>query len=456
MSHVFVVDALKQPLTPAHPGRARLLLTTGKAAVFRPFLFTILFKQHIEQPAPAPLRLKSDPGAKTTGLALLDDASGSVVWAAELTHWGGASKKALDTRRAVRRGQRACKPQWANRRRKRGWLSPSLCSRVDNILTWGERIRQRANVTALSQELVRFDLHNRENPDVAGVHYQQCTLLGYAVREYCLEKWGRTCAYYGATNIPLQIEHICACARGGTQRISNLTLACETCHRAKGTQNMRDVLAHDPVHLEHMLQRARTSCKDATVVNATRWWLFEMLNATGLPVETGSGGVTEWNRTIRARPKTHWLDAATMGTSTSEHRHTEKIVPLLIQATGRGHRRVCNVNDLGFPVSHRKRHRRSLGFQTGDLVRAVVLQRFVCRGSHAGRVAVKASGYVTITTAHGKVTDVPADRTSDWLSLPERSTACNPTAHLPIKKGHSSPACNARGSLARFLWRNCE
>ena len=33
MSKVFVLDALKQPLTAVHPGRARLLLTAGKAAV---------------------------------------------------------------------------------------------------------------------------------------------------------------------------------------------------------------------------------------------------------------------------------------------------------------------------------------------------------------------------------------------------------------------------------------
>ena len=33
MSNVFVIDANKRPQDPVHPGRARLLLTAGKAAV---------------------------------------------------------------------------------------------------------------------------------------------------------------------------------------------------------------------------------------------------------------------------------------------------------------------------------------------------------------------------------------------------------------------------------------
>ena len=156
MSHVFVLDALKQPLTPVHPGRARLLLTAGKAAVYRTAPFTILLKREVEQPAPAPLRLKIDPGATTTGLALVDDARGAVVWAAEVTHRGTQIKQALDTRRSVRRGRRQRRTRyrparWANRRRKAGWLSPSLGSRVEILLTWVTRIRRIVHVTALSQ-----------------------------------------------------------------------------------------------------------------------------------------------------------------------------------------------------------------------------------------------------------------------------------------------------------------
>jgi hypothetical protein len=40
MSNVFVLDTKKHPLNPVHPGRARILLTQGKAAVFKRYPFT--------------------------------------------------------------------------------------------------------------------------------------------------------------------------------------------------------------------------------------------------------------------------------------------------------------------------------------------------------------------------------------------------------------------------------
>ena len=38
------------------------------------------------------------------------------------------------------------------------------------------------------------------------------------------------------TDVPLQIEHLTPRARGGSNRVSNLTLACEPCNVKKGTQ----------------------------------------------------------------------------------------------------------------------------------------------------------------------------------------------------------------------------
>ena len=69
---------------------------------------------------------------------------------------------------------------------------------------------------------------------MSGVKYQQGELAGYEVREYLLEKWGRRCAYCGATDIPLQVEHIVPKVRGGSNRVSNLTIACKPCNDAKG------------------------------------------------------------------------------------------------------------------------------------------------------------------------------------------------------------------------------
>ena len=412
MSKVFVVDTNKQPLNLVHPGRARLLLSSGQAAVYRRYPFVIILKRAVETPEVHPLRLKIDPGSKTTGLALMDEASGEVVFAAELSHRGGAIKKALDKRRNMRRGRRNRKtryrkPRWQNRKRPKGWLPPSLESRVANILTWVKRLCKWASLTAISQELVKFDLQQIQDPEISSVGYQQGTLFGYELREYLLEKWNRQCAYCAATDVPLQIEHIQARAKGGTNRVSNLCLACETCNQAKGTQDIRVFLAEKPEVLKRILAQAKAPLKDATAVNATRWSLYDRLKTLGLPVECGSGGLTKFNRVKRELPKTHWLDATCVGKSTPEQITTRWVSPLLIAAKGHGRRRKCNVNDIGFPVSKPKGAKRVRGFQTGDLVRAVVPEHLECVGTHAGRVAVKAAGRFDITTKHGKVTDVP-------------------------------------------------
>lgn len=76
-----------------------------------------------------------------------------------------------------------------------------------------------------------------ENPEISGVQYQQGTLQGYEVRQYLLEKWSRKCTYCGVENVPLQIEHIQPLAKGGSDRVSNLCLACEKCNTKKGTKD---------------------------------------------------------------------------------------------------------------------------------------------------------------------------------------------------------------------------
>ncbi len=125
MSRILVVDTQRRPLHPCTPARARLLLKQGKAAVLRRYPFILILKVAHAEAENAPLRLKIDPGSKTTGLAVVNDSSGDVIWATELTHRGEAVHKALVKRRAARRSRRSRhtryrKPRFANRRSPRG------------------------------------------------------------------------------------------------------------------------------------------------------------------------------------------------------------------------------------------------------------------------------------------------------------------------------------------------
>jgi len=397
---VFVLDANKRILTPCRPKRARILLNTGKAKVFRNYPFTIILKREVLNASPRELRVKLDPGSKKTGIAVLDDTNGKVVFAGEIEHRGHNIKESLDSRRAIRRGRRFRttryrQARWLNRTRPIGWLAPSLESRIANILTWVKRLSKFSNIKSISQELVKFDTQQMDNPEISGVEYQQGTLFGYEVREYLLEKWQRKCAYCGKSNTALEIEHIIPKSRGGSNKISNLTLACNKCNLSKGNKTAEEF------GFKEIQKQAKKPLKDAAAVNSTRWKLYNSLKIVGLPIEVGSGGLTKFNRITRKLAKEHWIDALCVGKSTPEKLDIENIKPLQIKATGHGSRQMCLVDKYGFPRTKAKSAKVVKGFQTGDIVKAIV-DKGKKIGTYIGKVAIRVSGSFNISTL-GKV-----------------------------------------------------
>ncbi|NJN06847.1 MAG: HNH endonuclease [Richelia sp. RM2_1_2] len=406
MSKVFVIDSEKRQLDPMHSAQARQLLRNKKAAVFRRFPFTIILKESKPESPVSPLRLKLDPGAKTTGIALVNDSTGEIVFAAELKHRGFAIRDALTSRRQLRRGRRNRKtryrkPRFLNRTRPEGWLAPSLQSRVENIKTWVNKLRKFAPIKAISQELVRFDMQLMRNPEIQGEEYQQGTLAGYETREYLLEKWNRQCAYCGVKDVPFQVEHIHPRAKGGSNSIANLTLSCEKCNTKKGTKDIKEFLKKDPSKLTKILGQAKRPLADAAAVNTTRWALFKTLRETGLPVETGSGGLTKFNRSQQKLEKTHWLDATCVGKSTPKL-IIKCVKPLLIISNGHGSRQSCRTDKFGFPNRHVPREKIHFNFQTGDIVKAVVTTGKKV-GNYVGKVAIRSSGSFNVSTKKGLI-----------------------------------------------------
>ena len=393
---------------PCHRARARQLLNNGKAKVYRHHPFTIILIER-KGGQRQPLDLKFDPGSKVTGIGLCGrfQKGDALLWASELKHRGEKIRKSLEKRRALRRGRRWRKtryrqPRFNNRRRKKGWLAPSLKSRVDNVYTWAKKLCVLAPVTRIEVEICKFDIQKMQNPEISGIEYQQGELCGYETREYLLEKWQRKCAYCGRENVALQVEHIVAKANGGTNRISNLTLSCANCNCKKGTTDIREFLSKDPKGLEKILVQAKTPLKDAAAVNSCRFAIGQSLKQLGLPIGFASGGRTKYNRTRQEYSKDHWIDAACVGPRGANIFIADQFSPATIEANGRGTRQVCRVNKYGFVRTSAKRRKRIQGFQTGDLVRANVTKGKK-EGKYQGRVAVRASGNFNITTDSGVV-----------------------------------------------------
>ena len=365
-NYVLVLDAKKTPLTPCKPSVAKKLLKAGKAAVYRRFPFTIILKKECIPNRPPDLKLKLDPGSVTTGITLV--LNNALIWCGELNHRGFMIKKKLDSRKASRRLRRSQlryrKPRFLNRTRPEGWLPPSLMHRVLTTMTWVKRLIKLAPVSSIAVELVRFDLQKLDQPEISGVEYQQGELLGYEIREYLLEKWGRKCTYCSKENVPLQVEHIVPKSAGGSSRISNLCLACQKCNQKKGTQFIEQFLANKPSLLKAILAQAKKPLRDAAAVNATRWKLFNSLKETGLPVFTGTGGQTKFNRQRFGLEKTHFYDSACV----TEINNLEIFAnqPLIITCKGHGGRQKAAVNKYGYPIRHNPL-KPIKGWHSGDL-----------------------------------------------------------------------------------------
>ena len=241
MQRVFVVDPHRQPLTPCRPARARILLTQNRAVIYKRYPFTILLRQAPTALRTPTLRLKIDPGSRVTGLALVNDANSSVLWAAELHHRGQLVHQRLLQRAQVRRSRRHRhtryrEPRFANRRRTDHWLPPSLDSRIQNICTWLHRLRRISPLAALSCETARFDTQLLQDPTITSLDYQHGTLAGFEIKQYLLLKWHYRCAYCHQPATRWEADHIVPRSRGGSDRPSNLALACPTCNLKKGNR----------------------------------------------------------------------------------------------------------------------------------------------------------------------------------------------------------------------------
>ena len=393
---------------PCSTQRARKLLSCGKAAVFKSYPFTIILKDRVEG-VKQEIEVKIDPGSKTTGIVIMGNfqSGRNLIWAAHLIHRGNTIHSSLDTRRAIRRSRRSRKtryrkPRFDNRKRRAHFLPPSLQSRVDNIYSLVNRLSKLVPLSSIVVETACFDTQKMQDPEVSGIEYQQGELLGYEIREYLLEKGKRKCAYCGEENTRLEIDHIIPRSKGGSNRISNLTLACQNCNIKKGNTTIQEFLQGNLELQSHITNKAKIPLHDAAAVNTTRLAVGESLRSFGIPITHWSGGRTKFNRCNQNLRKDHWIDAACIGT-TGEHILIGKsITPLVIKATGRGSRQFCRMDKYGFPRTSPKQGKSFQGFKTGDLLKAIV-PKGKKTGTYVGRVKIRRSGNFCIDTCFGNV-----------------------------------------------------
>ncbi|MFD5511035.1 RNA-guided endonuclease IscB [Streptomyces sp. NPDC127051] len=316
---------------PCHPARARELLDRGRAVVARQAPFTIRLKHRTRADSTVDgVQLRIDPGSRATGIAITDERhqvgpTGRTHLARrglitiELRHRGRQIHSGMMRRAGYRRRRRSANlryraPRHDNRRRPNGWLAPSLRHRVDSTTSLVSRLCRYAPVVAIHVEHAAFDTAAvAGGMPPGGPRSLGSTCAGFEIREFLLAKWKRSCAYCGAEGVPLNIEHVRPRSGGGSDRLSNLVLACVTCNQAKGTSSIEEFLADRPARLERVIAQLRRPLHDMATMNSTRLTLVKALGTIGVPVHTWSSGRTHWNRRVMGLPKSHTLDALATG-----------------------------------------------------------------------------------------------------------------------------------------------
>ena len=300
---VYVVNKNGQPLMPTeNHAKVRILLKSGKAKVINRCPFTIQLTYESTNYTQK-VTLGIDSGSKHIGISATT--KDKVLFEADI-ELRNDIVNLISTRRELRRSRRNRKtryrkPRFENRRRKDGWLAPSVQQKADSHLTIVAKVHKILPVSNIVVECASFDIQKIKNPSVGGTDYQQGEQLGFwNVREYVLFRDGHTCQCCKGKSKDkiLNVHHIESRKTGGDAP-NNLITLCETCHTGyhKGT-----------VKLPGTIHRGM-AFKDAAFMGIMRWALYEKLKTLYPNVTLTYGYITKNTRIKNSLPKEHYIDA---------------------------------------------------------------------------------------------------------------------------------------------------
>ena len=300
---VYVINKNGQPLMPTeNHAKVRVLLKSGKAKVVKkcPFTIQLLYDStnHTQK-----VTLGVDSGSRHIGISATT--KDKVLFEADV-ELRNDIVDLLSTRRELRHSRRNRKiryrkPRFDNRKRKDGWLAPTVQQKVDSHLTMIEKVRKILPISDIVAEVASFDIQKIKNPSISGAEYQQGEQLDFwNVREYVLFRDGHTCQCCKGKSKDkiLNVHHIESRKTGGDAP-NNLITLCETCHTGyhKGT-----------VKLPKTIHRGM-SFRDATFMGIMRWAFCNKLKEIYPNVSLTYGYITKHTRIENDLPKDHYIDA---------------------------------------------------------------------------------------------------------------------------------------------------
>ena len=300
---VYVISQNGQPLMPTeNHAKVRILLKNKKAKVIKRCPFTIQLAYYSTNYT-QDITLGVDSGSKHIGLSATTRSKvlfeSDVELRNDIVNLLSIRRQNRRTRR--NRKTRYRKPRFNNRRRKEGWLAPSVQNKVDSHLTVIRKVHEILPITKVIVEVASFDIQKIKNPMISGTEYQQGEQLDFwNVREYVLFRDGHICQCCKGKSKDkiLNVHHIESRHTGGDAP-NNLITLCETCHTGyhKGI-----------VKLPKTIHRGM-SFKDAAFMGIMRWAFYNKLKEIYPNVNLTYGYITKNTRIKNSLPKEHYADA---------------------------------------------------------------------------------------------------------------------------------------------------
>lgn len=300
---VYVLDINGHPLMPTERhGKVKHLLKNGKAKVVKrcPFTIQLLYKSLTYTQS---IILGVDAGSKHIGLSATTNDKEFYASDVELRT---DIVKLISKRRELSRSRRNRKTRYRqarfdNRKRKDGWLAPSISQKIKCHIKVVENVHKILPITNIVVETASFDIQKIKNPNIKDTEYQQGEQLDFwNVREYVLFRDEHICqCCKGKTKDKiLNVHHIESRKTGGNAP-NNLITLCETCH--KGYHN-------GTVRLPKTIKRG-IIFRDAAFMGIMRWAFYNKLREKYKNVSMTYGYITKNTRIENKLPKKHYVDA---------------------------------------------------------------------------------------------------------------------------------------------------
>ena len=332
---VYVLSIDGNCLMPCNLSKGRKLVKKKRAKIVTLYPFTVQLNFECENKVQE-ISLGVDAGYENIGLSCM---TGKKELFSATVILDNKTSGRLTERRMYRRGRRNKlwyrKPRFLNRKRKEGWLPPSVQRRYDAHLRIINFLKSIMPITKTTVEIAKFDIQKIENSEINEKGYQEGDMYGYQnVKSYLLSREKGVCQLCKTEfkkGDKLNVHHCKQRKEEGSNRPKNLAILHKKCH--------------EKLHKKNLKLSAPKAYKAPTFMSIINKRFREDIPNVNITY----GNITFVDRNNLKLEKTHYNDAFVIAGGTTQ----ERCKTITIEQKRRNNRAI-QLNRNGYKPSIRK------------------------------------------------------------------------------------------------------